>query len=153
VKPSPSSLIRRAGSGNGLVDFKRLLVWAPGPRHPPEIPQVPAFPLTLERIYRFTACSPQFSFMISPRSTIMSKMKLDLEVLQVDTFHTLSRYEGTGTVYGYDQDEPGAATGMGQRTCASCPEITCVKPCDPATGMGQRTCASCPEITCVKACD
>jgi hypothetical protein len=76
--------------------------------------------------------------------------QLNLDALQVDTFHTLSRGYGAGTIQG------NADTGMGQRTCASCPEITCVKPCDSNdqnTCMGTcNTCASCPEISCVKAC-
>lgn len=87
----------------------------------------------------------------------MSKMKLDLDALRVDTFDTLPRYEGAGTVFGLGQ-ESGHNTCMGTcRTCASCPEISCVKPCetnDQNTCMGTcNTCASCPEISCVKACD
>jgi hypothetical protein len=80
-----------------------------------------------------------------------SKLKLNLDDLTVDSFHTAAGDKATGTVFGEQQCT--CLTQCGQNTCPGCPtcDATCNGSCA-ATCAG--TCANtCDDYTCGASCN
>ncbi|HEX5868916.1 MAG TPA: hypothetical protein VFY65_00800 [Longimicrobium sp.] len=71
------------------------------------------------------------------------KLKLRLDDLRVDTFHTTAPRKERGTVFG---EQCTCWTQCGQNTCPGCP--TCDNTCN-----GANTCANSCAFTCAYTCD